>query len=127
MRPRYGITERCSNRIPTMRWMDVMSDVAFLVMDLERRAGTEIAGQFLRWYEEFSNEHHPQSLADHYVAYRALVRAKVNCLRAEQGSEVGLMRIVDGRRYRDDDEIGFGERRRIAADRKSLCRAQILG
>ena len=56
-------------------------------MDLERHATPEVAAQFLHWYQEFSNEHHPQSLADHYVAYRALVRSKVNCLRAEQDAE----------------------------------------
>ena len=70
-----------------LRLGDVLLDVAFLVMDLERQTGPEVAAQFLRWCQEFSNEHHPQSLADHYVAYRALVRSKINCLRAEQGAE----------------------------------------
>ena len=36
-------------------------------------------------YQEFSDEHHPASLAEHYIAYRAQVRAKVACLRAGQG------------------------------------------
>ena len=69
-----------------LRLGDVLLDVAFLVMDLERQAGPDVAATFLRWYQEFSNEHHPQSLADHYVAYRALVRAKISCLRAGQGA-----------------------------------------
>jgi aminoglycoside phosphotransferase family enzyme/predicted kinase len=70
-----------------LRLGDVLLDVAFLVMDLERQAGPDVAAAFLRWYQEFSNEHHPQSLADHYVAYRALVRAKINCIRAGQGAQ----------------------------------------
>jgi predicted kinase len=54
-------------------------------MDLERLAGPEAAADLLRWYREFSAEAHPESLAEHYVAYRAQVRAKVACLRAAQG------------------------------------------
>ena len=69
-----------------LRISDVLLDAAFLAMDLERLAGMPTAHAFLRWYQEFSNEHHPQSLADHYVAYRALVRCKVSCLRAAQGA-----------------------------------------
>jgi predicted kinase len=55
-------------------------------MDLERLAGREAADLFLRQYQEMSAEHHPRSLAHHYIAYRALVRSKVSCLRAEQGA-----------------------------------------
>lgn len=67
------------------RYGDVLLDVGFLAMDLERLGRPEAARQFLAWYEEFSGEHHPPSLADHYIAYRAHVRAKVACLRHSQG------------------------------------------
>ena len=69
------------------RWriVDVLADVAFLVMDVHRLAGATAAERLMRWYREFSNEHHPASLAHHYVAYRASVRAKVACLRYAQG------------------------------------------
>jgi aminoglycoside phosphotransferase family enzyme/predicted kinase len=69
-----------------LRYGDVLLDVAFLAMDIERLAGREVAGQFMAWYEEFSGEHHPRTLAHHYIAYRALVRCKVGCIRAEQGA-----------------------------------------
>lgn len=68
-----------------LRIADVLADVAFLAMDLDRMAGPEAATRFVRAYEEFSNERHPAALAHHYVAYRAHVRAKVACLRHEQG------------------------------------------
>lgn len=74
-----------------LRVGDVLLDVAFLAMDLERLADAETAQTFLRHYQDFSNEHHPRSLAHHYVAYRALVRCKVNCLRADQGSAEALI------------------------------------
>ncbi|MDW3220379.1 MAG: AAA family ATPase [Acidimicrobiales bacterium] len=69
------------------RWriVDVLADIAFLVMDIHRLAGATAAERLMAWYHEFSNEQHPASLAHHYVAYRASVRAKVACLRAAQG------------------------------------------
>lgn len=67
------------------RYGDVLLDAAFLVMDLHRLGRPAAADAFLRDYVEFSDEHHPSSLAHHYVAYRAGVRAKVACLRHEQG------------------------------------------
>lgn len=68
-----------------LRCGDVLLDAAFLAMDLERLGRADLAGRWLAWYTEFSNEHHPTSLAHHYIAYRALVRSKVASLRAAQG------------------------------------------
>ena len=70
-----------------LRISDVLLDVAFLAMDLERLAGPQAAQVLMGFYAEFSNEHHPTSLAHHYIAYRAHVRAKVACLRHAQGDE----------------------------------------
>ena len=68
-----------------LRCGDVLLDVAFLAMDLERLGAPQIAEHFMECYRTFSAEHHPRSLAHFYIAYRALVRAKVNYLRAAQG------------------------------------------
>lgn len=68
-----------------LRVGDVLLDVAFLAMDLERLAGPDASRKLMAWYGEYSGEHHPSSLAHHYVAYRAHVRAKVACLGHEQG------------------------------------------
>lgn len=69
------------------RHVDVVDDIAFLAMDLERLGHGELARFLLAGYEEFSGEHPPDTLLDHYIAYRALVRAKVAALRWSQ--EVG--------------------------------------
>jgi predicted kinase len=53
---------------------------------VHRLAGPEAGRRLMRWYQEYANEHHPSSLAHHYVAYRAHVRAKVACLAHEQGA-----------------------------------------
>jgi aminoglycoside phosphotransferase family enzyme/predicted kinase len=70
-----------------LRHGDVLADVGFLAMDLERLGAAGLAQRFLDWYREFSAENHPQSLAEHYIAYRAHVRSKVACLRWEQGDQ----------------------------------------
>jgi aminoglycoside phosphotransferase family enzyme/predicted kinase len=68
-----------------LRHGDILADVAFLAMDLERLGAPDLAARFLDWYREFSGHPHPSSLVEHYVAYRAHVRAKVACLRHAQG------------------------------------------
>jgi aminoglycoside phosphotransferase family enzyme/predicted kinase len=71
----------------TLRHGDVLADVAFLAMDLERLGAAGLAASFLHWYGEFSGEHHPTTLAHYYVAFRALIRAKVAYVRVGQGDD----------------------------------------
>jgi len=68
-----------------LRWLDGLDDAAFLAMDLERLGQPGYAEQFIRWYLEFSGDPAPVALRHHYVAYRAFVRAKIACVRADQG------------------------------------------
>lgn len=69
------------------RWGDVLADVAFLAMDLERLGRPDLADRFLRAHRELCADTWPATLADHYVAYRAHVRAKVEILRAASRSD----------------------------------------
>ena len=71
-----------------LRWGDVLYDVGFLAMDLERLGRLDLAVDFLDWYREYSAETHPSSLEHLYVAYRALVRSKISCLRAGAQDEI---------------------------------------
>lgn len=83
---------------------DVLNDVAFLAMDLERLGTPHLAVRFLDDYREFSGEQAPASLAHHYVAYRAHVRAKVACLRwaqEEPGSPGAAGALDEARRLLD--------------------------
>ena len=68
-----------------LRVGDVLLDVAFLAMDLERLGAPELARTFLSAYCQAGGEQHPQSLEHFFIAYRAFVRTKVACLRWEQG------------------------------------------
>ncbi|MGZ6839798.1 MAG: bifunctional aminoglycoside phosphotransferase/ATP-binding protein [Frankiaceae bacterium] len=77
----------CLEFDPLLRYGDVLADVAFLAMDLERLGRPDLARRFLDWYQEFSGVSWPQSLEHYYIAYRAFVRCKVACLRWQQGDE----------------------------------------
>ncbi|MEU0537633.1 bifunctional aminoglycoside phosphotransferase/ATP-binding protein [Amycolatopsis tolypomycina] len=68
-----------------LRHVDVLDDVAFLAMDLERLGAPAFGDQLLRDYREFTGDPAPPALVHHYLAYRAFVRAKVACLRHAQG------------------------------------------
>ncbi|HUZ20247.1 MAG TPA: AAA family ATPase [Acidimicrobiales bacterium] len=68
-----------------LRYVDVLSDVAFLAMDLERLGRADLAASFLDEYRRQSGDTWPVSLEHHYVAYRAQVRAKVAGLRMDAG------------------------------------------
>lgn len=69
---------------PGFRWIDVMNEVAFVVMDLQRRSRPELAFRFLNRYCELTGDYGGVRLLRFYVAYRALVRAKVRVIRLEQ-------------------------------------------
>lgn len=69
----------------TLRYADVLADVAFLAMDLERLGRADAADRFIADYAELSGEPIPMALLSFHIAHRALVRAKVACVRAAQG------------------------------------------
>jgi aminoglycoside phosphotransferase family enzyme/predicted kinase len=71
----------------SLRHLDRMDDVAFLAMDLERLGATDLAWSLVEEYRRITRDDAPDSLVHHYQAYRALVRAKVACLRAKQGKD----------------------------------------
>ena len=70
-----------------LRWGDVILDIAFLAMDLERLGRNDLAQHLWRAYRHHSNERHPASLEHLYVGYRASVRAKIACLRGGADAE----------------------------------------
>jgi aminoglycoside phosphotransferase family enzyme/predicted kinase len=82
----------------TLRYVDVLADVAFLAMDLERVGAPALGARFLRWYRELAGETWPQTLADHYIGFRAHIRSMVACMRAGQGDETaaaGAVQLLD--------------------------------
>ena len=74
----------CIEFSPALRWIDVMSDVAFMAMDLHSHGRADLAHRFVNAYLERSGDHAGVRLLRYYMVYRALVRAKVAALRAAQ-------------------------------------------
>jgi uncharacterized protein len=70
-----------------LRYGDVLLDIGFLAMDVERLGRPDLARRFVEWYDEFSAEHHPASLLHHLIAYRALVRSKIAAIRSADSPE----------------------------------------
>jgi len=74
----------CLEFNPALRWIDTMSEVAFLVMDLQDRNQPVLAQRFLNRYLEQYGDYPGMRVLRFYLLYRALVRAKVDAIRAGQ-------------------------------------------
>src|SRR5262245_14159464 len=68
-----------------LRYVDGLDDAAFLAMDLEFLGRKGLGDYFLDQYSRRACDGGPQALRDFYIAYRAVVRAKVDCIRVDQG------------------------------------------
>lgn len=76
----------CIEFSAALRWNDVMSEVAFLAMDLIDRGAPRLAWLFLSTYLEATGVYSGLSVLRFYLVYRALVRAKVHLIRARQSA-----------------------------------------
>jgi hypothetical protein len=94
----------------TLRWIDVMSEIAFVTMDLMDRGAPAHANRFLNAWLERSGDYDGLDLLPFYQVYRAMVRAKVAGIRlgqqglddaASQGCEIALSRLPGSRRTPD--------------------------
>ena len=74
----------CLEFDPKLRWIDVMNDVAFLVMDLVGHDHKDLAYEFLSRYVEQTGDYQGIRLLPFYSVYRAMVRAMVDALSIEQ-------------------------------------------
>jgi len=75
----------CLEFSENLRWIDTMSEVAFLTMDLDDRGHAALARRALNAYLEHTGDYAGLAVFRFYQVYRALVRAKVACIRLSQG------------------------------------------
>jgi aminoglycoside phosphotransferase family enzyme/predicted kinase len=61
----------------SLYWIDVINEIAFLLMDLDDRGRSDLAHRFLNRYLERTGDYAGLGLLDLYRVYRSLVRAKV--------------------------------------------------
>ena len=71
-----------------LRWIDLISDVAFLVMDCCVRGRADLAYIFLDRYLERTGDYEGGALLGFYLVYRSMVRAKVAALHAQRTDDV---------------------------------------
>jgi len=64
--------------------IDLMSEIAYLVMDLEDRQQHHFANRVLNTYLEITGDYEGLRVFNFYKVYRAVVRAKVDALRTSQ-------------------------------------------
>lgn len=69
---------------PSLYWIDVISEIAFLVMDLQDKKRQDLAFQFLNQYLQDSGDYSGLKILRFYLVYRAIVMAKVSAIRASQ-------------------------------------------
>lgn len=86
-----------------LRWIDTMSDVAFLFMDCHVRGELGCAYGFLDGYVDASADYGGLVLLPYFAAYRSIVRAKVAALRwAQEDGAAAEARFLTHLRWADD-------------------------
>jgi predicted kinase len=77
----------CIEFNPKYRWIDVLSEIAFLCMDLEERGRRDLAWILLNHYLEVTGDYEGMAVFRYYRTYRAMVRCKISGLQwAQHGS-----------------------------------------
>ncbi|MGF1613467.1 MAG: AAA family ATPase [Gammaproteobacteria bacterium] len=119
-----------------LRWIDVMSEVAFTVMDLRDRGYPTLSCRFLSRYLERTGDYAGLGVLRYYLVYRALVRAKVAMLRMAEVEGGGPQEEAIWREYRSYLKLAVSfsrERRRglvithgVSGSGKSTVAAQLV-
>ena len=89
----------------SLRWIDVISEVAFLIMDLEDYGEHYFASTLLNRYLEKSGDYAGLEVLQFYKIYRAMVRAKVTALRLQQEEKNSERFIADSQKLNDYLEL----------------------
>jgi uncharacterized protein len=71
---------------PALRHTDIVADIAFSFMDLQRRGLPGLAWRLVNGWADVTGDHAGLALLHFFATYRAMVRAKVALLRGAQGS-----------------------------------------
>jgi uncharacterized protein len=125
----------CLEFDPRLRWIDVMSDTAYLYMDLVSRSREDLASHFLGRYLEVSGDYEGLRLLRLYCSYRALVRAKVDALWADTAGpreRIDLesrlaRRLAAAMRFMDPEQPALILMHGVTASGKSWLSERLIG
>jgi len=76
----------CLEFNPNLRWVDVLSEAAFVMMDFMAHQRSDFAWRFINAYLTLTGDYNGLPVLRFYLVYRAMVRAKVAAIRASQSS-----------------------------------------
>jgi hypothetical protein len=85
----------CIEFNPNLRWIDIVSEIAFLKMDLDATGHPELARRALNAWLEHNGDYAGVALLPFYLCYRALVRAKVAITQAENAVAAERTQMLD--------------------------------
>jgi len=80
-----------------LRWIDPVSDLAFLAMDLHAHRLPALAARLIDAWLSQTGDYDGCALLPYYMVYRALVRAKVAALRGRQETDDAARATLAGR------------------------------
>jgi aminoglycoside phosphotransferase family enzyme/predicted kinase len=92
----------CIEFNPDLRWIDIISDLTFLFMDLIDRGQSALAYRLLNRYLTQTGDYAGLAVLPFYFVYRAMVRAKVDRIRLSQTDVSTIERAVD-----EDEFAGY--------------------
>lgn len=84
-----------------LRWIDVMSEIAFVVMDLQLKQRSDLAFRLLNRYLEITGDYRGVKLLRYYLVYRAMVRAKITKLTLVHAKNDACLVTKQKKRFRD--------------------------
>lgn len=89
------------------RWIDTMNEVAFPAMDLHHHGLPRLARRFVDAYLDETGDFGGLAALRFYLVYRAMVRAKVSCIRAHQPGIDAADRERSARAYHGHLELAW--------------------
>ena len=90
----------CIEFNPELRWIDVISEIAFVLMDLDERGLPRYSHRFLNGYLQQTGDYAGLVVLPYYQVYRAMVRAKVAKLRCQQTPSAATDHVQAEAEYR---------------------------
>lgn len=114
----------CLEFNPDLRWIDIASDAAFLIMDCAVRDRADLGYAFQDGYLTGSGDYVGATLSPFYQAYRSVVRAKVAALEIDGGLGGSSL---DSARERLERHLGWASERLRRARGKLVLMCGLSG
>ena len=102
----------------TFRWIDVISEIAFTLMDLDFRKRDDMANRLLNTYLERTGDYASLELLNFYRIYRSMVRAKVADIQRKQTQDSTVKKHLTKKLY---DHISLADHYRQKKQSTFLC------